>query len=167
MPTEFGASGTLRRGLRLLVTTRPVAFLSARYLPSIDRVAFRWTRGRVTPSAVITGLPIIQMTTIGARSGRPRTVRLLGVPDGDGFLVIAANFGGESHPAWYFNVRAHPRVTITTGDEQRDYDVRELAGDERSDGYDRALLLNPGWTRFRDRAGSRAIPVFRMTPCTL
>ena len=164
MHSEFDAAGLLQRRMRLLVTTRPVAWLSARYLPGLDRLAFRLTRGRVTPSAWITGLPIVQMTTVGARTGQPRTVRLLGIPHGDGYLIIAANFGEEENPAWYYNVRAHPRVTITTSATSRDYDVHELEGDERAAGFDRALLLNPGWTRFRERAVSRVIPVLRITP---
>ena len=164
MHSEFDAAGLLQRRMRLLVTTRPVAWLSARYLPGLDRLAFRLTRGRVTPSAWITGLPIVQMTTVGARTGQPRTVRLLGIPHCDGYLIIAANFGEEENPAWYYNVRAHPRVTITTSATSRDYDVYELEGDERAAGFDRALLLNPGWTRFRQRTVSRVIPVLRITP---
>jgi deazaflavin-dependent oxidoreductase (nitroreductase family) len=146
--------------MRLLVTTRPIAWLSARYLPTLDRFAFRVTRGRFTPSAWVTGLPIVTMTTTGARSGRPQTVRLLGIPEGDGYLVVAANFGAGVNPAWYYNVRAHLRVTIDSGG----YDVTELQDDERDAGFERALALNPGWTRFRERAGARAIPVLRLTP---
>lgn len=160
MDSEFASAGPLYRAVRVLVTTRPVAWLSARYLPTLDRLAFRWTGGRITPSALVTGLPVVQMTTTGARSGQPRTVRLLGIPDGRGYLVVAANFGQRSNPAWYANVRADPRVTIAdTG-----YEVRELHGDERDAGFDRALMLNPGWRRFQRGAGGRAIPVLRLTP---
>jgi deazaflavin-dependent oxidoreductase (nitroreductase family) len=160
--SEFRATGLVRRGMRLLVTTRPVAWLSARYLPKFDRLAYRVTRGTVTPSALITGLPIVEMTTTGARTGQPRTVRLLGIPDGGDYLVVAANFGEKSNPAWYHNVRAFPRVTVTIGATSREYDVHELTGDQRAAGFDRALSLNPGWTRFREQAGSRDIPVLRL-----
>src|SRR5262249_14949727 len=149
--SDFQTSGIVRRSIRLLVTTRPVAWLSARYLPTIDRLAFRLSRGRFTPSAWITGLPVVQMTSTGARTGTPPTVRLLGIPDGGGYLVIAANFGDSRNPAWYHNVRAHPHVTVTTGQTTGDYAAHELDGDERAAGFDRALLLNPGWTRFRER----------------
>lgn len=167
MPSDFATSGVLRRGVRLLVTTRPIAWLSARYLAGIDRVAFRATGGRFTPSAWLTGLPVIRLTTTGARSGQPRTVRLLGVPDGRGYLVIAANFGDDRNPAWYHNVRKLPRVTVETDSGAAEYDAVQLEGDERSAGFDRALALNPGWTRFRRRAGAREIPVPRLTPATL
>lgn len=111
-------------------------------------------------SAWVTGLPIVSMTTVGARTGIPRTVRLLGIPDGDGYLVIAANFGDRTNPAWYHNVLADPRVTIA----DRDFVVSELSGDDRDAGFDRALSLNPGWTRFREQAGPRQIPVLRLAP---
>lgn len=146
--------------MRLLVTTRPVAWLSSRYLPELDRRVFGWSRGRVTLSAWVTGLPVVQLTTVGARTGRPRTVRLLGIPDGDGYLVVAANFGERSHPAWYHNVRAHPQVAIA----ERRFTARELVADEREAGFERALVLNPGWRRFREQAGPRDIPVLRLEP---
>lgn len=164
MHTDFDSSGALRRRMRLLVTTRPVAWLSARYLPEIDRLTFRLSKGRLTPSAWLTGLPVIQMTTTGARTGAPRVVRLLGIPDGTGYLVVAANFGDDRHPAWYHNVRAHPRVVVTTEADSRTFGVRELGGPERDAGFERALELNPGWTRFRRRVQSREIPVLRLIP---
>jgi deazaflavin-dependent oxidoreductase (nitroreductase family) len=164
MNAEFAEAGFVRRRVRLLVTTQPIARLSARLLPGLDRIAYRLSRGRLTPSAWITGLPVVQMTTTGARTGQPRTVRLLGVPHGDGFLVVAANFGDARNPAWYYNTLAHPRVTVTAGAPRGDYEVRELSGEERTAGFDRALLLNPGWSRFRQRAGSRSIPVLAVSP---
>jgi deazaflavin-dependent oxidoreductase (nitroreductase family) len=161
---EYRGSGPLRRVARLLVTTRPVAWLSARYLPTIDRVVFGLTSGTVTPSALLTGLPVVEVATIGARTGLPRTVRLLGIPDGADLLLVAANFGQPTNPAWYYNLRACRRVTVTAYGTSGEYDVTELTGSQRDAGFDRALTLNPGWRRFRDRAGSRQIPVLRLAP---
>lgn len=53
------------------------------------------------------------LTTTGARTGQPRTLPVLGLPDGDRFVVIASNFGQRHNPAWYHNLRAHPQATVT------------------------------------------------------
>jgi deazaflavin-dependent oxidoreductase (nitroreductase family) len=159
---DYAASGVFRRSIRLLVTSRPVAQLSARLLPSLDRVIYRVTQERLTFSAWVTGLPVLQLTTKGARTGEPRTARVLGIPDGDGLIIVAANFGQHANPAWYHNLRAHPRVSVVADDAEGDYYAHELSGAERERGFERALSLNPGWRRFQKRSGERAIPVIRL-----
>lgn len=149
--------------MRLLVTSRPVAWLSARLLPRVDRAIFRHTRGRVTFSAWVTGLPVVQLTTIGARSGAPRTARVLGIPDRGGFIVIAANFGQTTHPAWYHNLHARPQAWLVADGITGEYRARELTGLERDRGFERAITLNPGWGGFQERAGRRLIPVIQLT----
>ena len=78
------------------------------HLPRIDRGMFRLSRGRTTFSAWISGLPIIMLTTTGARSGQPRTLPVLALPEGDRLVLIASNFGLPSNPGWYHNLRAQP-----------------------------------------------------------
>jgi deazaflavin-dependent oxidoreductase (nitroreductase family) len=159
---DYATSGVFRRSMRLLVTSRPVAQLSARLLPGLDRVIYRVTRGRLTFSAWVTGLPVLLLTTKGARTGEPRTARVLGIPDGEGFIIVAANFGQRANPAWYHNLRAHPRVSVVAADAKGTYYARELSGAERERGFQQALSLNPGWRRFQKRAGERVIPVVRL-----
>jgi deazaflavin-dependent oxidoreductase (nitroreductase family) len=159
----FEQTGPVRRAVRLAVTSRPVAALSARFLPTLDRLSARLSGGRVVFSAWATGLPVVELRTVGARSGEPRPVRLLGVPDGDGVVVIAANFGRTRHPAWYHNLRARPAVEVVVGDVRRSLVARELFGTEREAEFARAVAMNPGWRRFRDRAGPRDIPVLRLS----
>ncbi|WP_433060678.1 nitroreductase family deazaflavin-dependent oxidoreductase [Dactylosporangium sp. CS-033363] len=160
----YAEAGPVRRVVRQVVTSRPVAWMSARYLPAVDRVALRWTRGRWLPSRWVTGLPVVRLTTVGARSGALRTSPVLGIPAGEGLVVLAANFGQARNPAWYHNLRAHPRVTVTAGSGVREFDAVELEGEERERWFAEALRLNPGWRRFRTRAGARGIPVVRLEP---
>ncbi|MBL7258375.1 nitroreductase family deazaflavin-dependent oxidoreductase [Paractinoplanes lichenicola] len=160
----FTEAGPLRRLVRLAVTSRPLAWLSVRYLAPIDRLALRATGGRGTFSGWVSGLPVVQLTTTGARTGQRRTTPVLGVPDGDGLVVIAANFGETRHPAWYHNLRAHPQATVTHGATRRDFTAVELEGEDRDRRFAAAVRMNPGWLRFRSRAGARQIPVLRLTP---
>jgi deazaflavin-dependent oxidoreductase (nitroreductase family) len=86
----------------------------------------------------------------------------MAIPDGDGMLIAAANFGRSQNPAWYANVRAHPDVVLTVDGVATPMRVTELHGDDRDRAFARALRLNPGWLRFRARAGERGIPVLRL-----
>lgn len=159
MPRDasFESAGPVRRAVRLVVTRSPVAALSARLLPTLDRASVRLTRGRTPLSAWVTGPPVVELTTIGARSGLPRTHRVLGIPHGDGLLVVAANFGSSTHPAWFHSLTADPHVEV----DSAPHVARELHGAQREAGFAEALRLNPGWRRFAERA-DREIPVLEL-----
>ena len=58
------------------------------------------------------GLPSVILTATGAKSGKPRTVALLGIPHPDGVAVVAANYGDAKHPAWYHKLKANPAATV-------------------------------------------------------
>jgi deazaflavin-dependent oxidoreductase (nitroreductase family) len=77
--------------------------------------------------------------------------------------VIAANFGQASNPAWYHNLRAHPQASVTANRATGEYHAQELSGEERERGFQLAVSLNPGWRRFKGRAGPRTLPVVRLT----
>lgn len=160
----YAEAGPVRRAIRQAVTSRPLAWASVRLLPGLDRAVYRITRGRFTFSAWVTGLPVVLLRTTGARSGQVRDARVLGVPDGDRLVVIAANFGQPTHPAWYHNVRAHPEVTVVNRGVSRAFRAQELTGAERAAQFQRAVAMNPGWLRFQERAGARGIPVIRLDP---
>lgn len=128
----------------------------------IDGAVFRASGGRTTASAVFIGLPIITLTTTGAKSGRPRSVPLVGIPDGERLILIASNWGQAKHPAWYHNIRANPAVTVTIRGATRSYAARELAGPEREAAWARAVALYPGYRGYAARTGGRAIPVIAL-----
>lgn len=159
---RYTEAGALRRMVRQATTSRPLAWVCARILHRIDRVAYRSTRGRFTFSRWMSGLPVVMLTTTGARTGQPRTTPVLGIPAGNGLVVVAANFGQLHQPAWYYNLRAHPRVSVTADGVAREYDAHELAGEERDQQFQEAVRMNPGWLRYRAWAGDRQIPVVRL-----
>lgn len=161
---SFAEASALRRMVRQAVTSRPLAWISARILHRIDRAVYQRTRGRTTFSGWISALPVVLLTTTGARTGQPRTTPVLGIPDGDRLVVIAANFGKQQHPAWYYNLRAYPEASVTVDGLARAFVAHELSGDERNEKFEEAVQMNPGWLRYRSWAGKRQIPVIRLDP---
>jgi deazaflavin-dependent oxidoreductase (nitroreductase family) len=157
--TEWRDSPNLiQRGVRRIIATRPAAWALARTIHHLDGAVMRASGGRTTASALFTGLPLITLTTTGAKSGRPRRVPLVGIPDGDRLILIASNWGQVRHPAWYHNVKANPAVTVTVDGQTRPYVAREVIGAARDAAWARAVALYPGYRRYAERAG-REIPV--------
>lgn len=136
----------------------------ARTLHHMDRVALTLSRGRTTAAGPLTGLPVVTLNTIGAKSGLPRSVPLIGIPDGEQIVLIGSNFGQSHHAAWYYNLKAHPQVTLTIDNQTRPYLAREAEGEEREQYYRQAIALYPGYADYRQRAGARQIPVMVLTP---
>jgi F420H(2)-dependent quinone reductase len=101
-----------RRVVRVTAAWKPLSLFYARTLHHIDRVVFRLTRGRATFASWVAGLPIMMLSTTGAKSGRRHPCPLVALPVGDRVVVIASNYGQRRNPAWYHNLRANPRATM-------------------------------------------------------
>jgi deazaflavin-dependent oxidoreductase (nitroreductase family) len=142
----------------------PMSWIPPRTLVRIDRAFFRISRGRTTLSAWVSGLPIIMLTTTGARTGQPRTLPVLALPDGDRLIVIASNFGRPSNPSWYYNLRIHPSIMITWRGSSIEMRARELIGQERQRYVDLSLKAYPWWEPYHRRAAPRQIPVIMLEP---
>jgi deazaflavin-dependent oxidoreductase (nitroreductase family) len=153
-----------RRMMRLSGALPPITWLYARTLHHLDRAVYWLTRGRATFVSLVTGLPIVMLTTTGAKSGRRHTLPLVALPDGDRMVIIASNYGQERNPSWYYNLRANPRATIVLDGVTREVVARELEGEEREREYARGIEIYPGWTQYRKRASHRRIPVIELTP---
>jgi deazaflavin-dependent oxidoreductase (nitroreductase family) len=154
----------LRRMVRVTAAWRPLSWLYARTLHHIDRAVYRLTRERATFVSWVAGLPIVMLTTTGAKSGRPHTLPLVALPEGHRLVVIASNYGQYRNPAWYHNLRANPRATIVFEGVTREVMARELVGEERERHYARGMEIYPGWRQYRTRASHRQIPVIELTP---
>ena len=153
----------LNRAVRALASSRMGARLLAPILHRLDRATLRLTGGQYTLSGLLAGIPTIILTTRGARSGKQRSVPLLGVPAGDEIVVIASNFGREQHPNWYYNVRANPEVEVRWDDGGGRYVAREATGAERDRYWQQAVADYRGFAAYQQRAG-RQIPVIVLTP---
>ncbi len=147
-----------------LASTRPGSWLLSYTLPQLDRLVGRLTRGRTALTTMLTGLPVLTVTTRGARSGRPRAVPLLGVPMGKEIILIASNWGRPFHPAWYLNLKSDPAATLSYRGRAAEYTARLAEGGLRADCWARAVEVYAGYEAYRRRAGKRQIPVIVLTP---
>jgi deazaflavin-dependent oxidoreductase (nitroreductase family) len=161
---SFADANPAQRALRRLVASRCGSWVAVRALHRIDGPVFRATRGRHTVSSLVSGLPVVFLTTRGARSGRPRTVPLLGLPTEDGVAVIASNFGQGHHPAWYHNLRAHPEAEIAVDGRRERVRAVPVEGERRERIWRAGLEMYPGWTQYERRAQGRRIVVFVLEP---
>ena len=148
----------IQRLLRWSAATAPMSWLYARALHHLDRLSYRRTRGRHTLSSWLSGLPVVMLTTTGAKTGQPRTSPVIAVPDGDYLVVIASNWGRRQHTAWYHNLRAHPEATVTMGGVSRRVQAHEATGQERDRLWQHDLEVYPGRTPYDRRAAHRRIP---------
>ena len=164
-PTNtYDQSNLLHRTFRWLGMQKPVARLFSHILPPLDRGLFRATGSRHTVASLLAGLPMIELTTIGAKSGQPRTTPLLALQDGEQYVVIASNFGKPNYPAWYHNLRATPQVTVRRGQQTATFLARITEGDERARYWQIANQVYPGYNLYAERAAGRAIPVVVLEP---
>jgi deazaflavin-dependent oxidoreductase (nitroreductase family) len=161
---EHRHANRFRRMVRVMAAWRPLSSCFARTLHHVDRLVYRLTRGRATFVSWVTGLPIVMLTTTGAKSGRKFTLPLVALPEGDRLVVIASNYGQHRNPAWYHNLRANPRATVCFEGVTREMVARELEGAERERHYARGIEVFPGWAHYRPRASHRRIPVLELTP---
>ncbi|WP_433469413.1 nitroreductase/quinone reductase family protein [Spirillospora sp. CA-128828] len=119
---------------------------------------FRANGGYVGGS--LSGTPMLLLHHIGARSGIERVTPLACSrrPDG-GIAVIASNGGSPTHPAWYHNLKAHPRVTIEMGTEAFVAEAAELDDAARADFWPELVAEAPTAGMYQART-ARRIPVF-------
>jgi deazaflavin-dependent oxidoreductase (nitroreductase family) len=156
--------GPLRRLVQKAAVFVPMSLVPARALPRLDRGFYRLSRGHTTFSAWVSGLPIVMLTTIGARTGQPRTHPVLGLPEGDRLLLIASNFARSNNPGWYHNLLAHPEAVVSWEGSTVHMQARELKGEERQLRIARSLEAYPWWEQYHRRAAPRQIPVIMLEP---
>jgi F420H(2)-dependent quinone reductase len=109
------------------------------------------------------GLPVVILTTTGARSGAQRKTPIMRVERDGVYAAIASYAGNPNNPQWYYNLMAHPEAELQDGPEVRRVRARELTGTEKLRWWAVADALNPNYARYRASAG-RDIPVLALEP---
>ncbi len=117
---------------------------------------FRANAGRLGGN--FEGAPMLLLHTTGAKSGRERVNPMMYLRDGERVLVFASKAGADTHPDWFHNVRANPRVTVEIGTERYDADAEIITGDEHDRLYAIQAERYPGFADYA-RKTDRVIPV--------
>ncbi|MFC8662579.1 nitroreductase family deazaflavin-dependent oxidoreductase [Streptomyces sp. NPDC057199] len=110
-----------------------------------------------------TGLPVIVLTTLGARSGKIRKTPLMRVEHDGTYAAVASLGGAPKHPVWYHNVVADPRVELQDGGTRQDMTAREVTGEEKAQWWERAVAAYPAYADYQTKT-DREIPVFVLEP---
>ena len=114
-------------------------------------------------AADMKGMPIILLTTVGAKTGKLRKTPLMRVEHDGEYACVASLGGAPKNPVWYYNIAKNPRVELQDGSVTRDYDAREVFGDEKAVWWQRAVEAYPDYADYQTKT-DRQIPVFVLTP---
>ena len=109
------------------------------------------------------GRPVIILTSVGAKTGKLRKTALMRVEHDGVYAVVASKGGAAKHPVWYFNLTANPHVELQDGASKRDYDAREVTGQEKALWWERAVDAWPDYATYQTKT-ARPIPVFVLEP---
>lgn len=123
--------------------------------------AFRANSGTVPGE--LSDMSLLLLTTINAKSGRPRTTPLAYHRCGHRYHVIASNGGAPTNPAWFRDLERDPDVTIEVGAESLAATARILVGPERHAAFAAIVAEAPSAGAFQEKAG-RMIPVIELEP---
>jgi deazaflavin-dependent oxidoreductase (nitroreductase family) len=116
-----------------------------------------------TSGTTLQGLPVVILTTLGAKSGKIRKTPLMRVADGNEYAVVASLGGAPKHPVWYFNVKSNPEVELQDGTTKQDMVAREVTGDEKARWWEIAVKAFPPYADYQKKT-DREIPLFVLSP---
>ena len=131
----------------------------------------RWVREQVelyessggTEGTTLRGLPVVIVTSLGAKSGKIRKTPLMRVEHDGSYAAVASQGGAPQHPTWYFNLVAHPEVELQDGPARRRYLARLVEGEEKAAWWDRAVEAFEDYADYQERT-EREIPLFVLDP---
>jgi deazaflavin-dependent oxidoreductase (nitroreductase family) len=112
-----------------------------------------------------TGLPVVVITNLGAKSGKVRKTPLMRVEHEGRYAAVASKGGAPKDPVWVNNFRANPLVELQDGDRKWDMVVREVTGEEREAWWRRAVAAFPPYGDYQKKT-DRVIPVFVLEKVT-
>ncbi|GIE92905.1 nitroreductase family deazaflavin-dependent oxidoreductase [Paractinoplanes rishiriensis] len=140
--------------------------LSGEYAPSTSG----WARDQAekyeesggVKATTLRGMPVVVVTSVGAKSGKLRKTPLMRVEHEGEYLAVGSLGGAPKNPVWVYNLRANPRVEVQDETEKHDYLAREIEGEEREVWWERAVAAYPDYADYQKKT-DRIIPLFVLT----
>lgn len=153
-------ANVFQRGVQAFASTRPGSWLFSKLLRHLDGAVLRMSRGRHTLPGLLAGLPVLDLTTTGRKSGQPRTSHLISVPLGDDLALLGTNFGQPRTPAWVLNLEAEPRASVHFRNTHVGVIARPATPDERTRVMARSAGVYGGYQKYQQRISGRDVRVF-------
>ena len=153
---------TVRSVIAPLTRTRAFRAAGPVLLPPAERALAWVSRGRLQVSTLL--VPSLVLHSTGARSGEPRDTYLMYTPDGQGGVIVAGTaFAQDRHPAWTYNLLAHPDASISVRGRRMPVRATLIGDDERDATW---ALIEAQWPGYRayERDSGRVVRLFRLRP---
>lgn len=116
-----------------------------------------------TKGTTMRGMPVVVLTSVGAKTGKPRKNALMLVEHDSEYAVVASLGGPPNNPVWYHNATKNPQVEVREGPAKGDYVAREVTDAEKALWWERAVAAYPDYASYQVKT-TRPIPVFVLTP---
>ncbi len=160
---EFRRPNFFQRANQRLASSTVGARVFARITQPLDGLVDRLTKGRTSASQVLAGLPVVNVTTTGRKSGQPRTAPLIALPIDGELALVGSNFGGASTPAWVYNLEADPSATVGFEGSEVEATARPATDEEYERIFADSAQYYAGYQKYRGRVTGRDIRVFVLT----
>jgi deazaflavin-dependent oxidoreductase (nitroreductase family) len=136
--------------------------LIGNHVVAVHRLIYKVSGGRV--GSGLAGMPVLEMTTKGRKSGKTRTVMLTAPIRYQGNMVIVASRGGDDRPpSWYLNLKDDPKVEVTTGGTSATMTARVLTAAEREEQWPKVVAAYKGYGNYQTKT-DRTIPLIVLEP---
>jgi len=130
---------------------------------AVHRGVMKLTFGKVGWQGA--GMPVVELTTIGRKSGQPRTVLLTSpYQEGDTVVIVASRGGDDTHPAWFVNLRDNPNVEVAMqGKPKRPMHAAVASADERARLWPLVIADHKNYAEYQTKT-TREIPLVLLQP---
>ena len=103
------------------------------------------------------------LTTMGRKSGKPRTVPLLYLGDGDTVVLVASRGGTDTAPLWYRNLATNPDIEVQIGERNRPMRARTANAEEKAAYWPKVVAMYRDYATYQSWT-DREIPLVLCTP---
>ena len=137
--------------------------LTLKTMNTIHRAVLKLSAGKIGWRAG--GMPVLELTTTGRKSGEPRAVMLTSpIQENDAIVIVASRGGDDHHPAWYLNLRDDPDVEVAfAGKPKQPMRARVATPEERGSLWPRVTAAYTGYRNYQTKT-DREIPLVLLEP---
>ena len=154
----------LQRSTQGLASTRPGAWLFSRVLRHLDDAVARLSSGRTSAPRVLAGIPVLEVTTTGRKSGLPRRSHLIAGPHDGTLALVGTNFGQPATPAWVLNLEADPHAVVSHAGRTAEVVARPATPAEHAAVLAESAHVYGGYLKYQQRITHRRLRIFLLEP---